>query len=739
MAKEEDKDKVVKPTRFGRYLILDHLVDGGMGKICRARFLGEQAEKIVAIKMIRPQYSSDPSFKKMFMDEIKVAFALIHPNITQTYDYGIQNGQLYTSMEYNDGKTLKQVLDRLKEKKVVFPVEICIYIISQICQGLSYAHNFTDKLSGKKQNIIHRDISPHNVMITFDGGVKIIDFGIAKANTNSEETQAGTIKGKLSYLAPEYLEGMELDHRYDQFAVGITLWELLCSRKMFHAENELAILKKIQACKILAPSSINPNVLKELDAIVLKSLSKQREDRYENMDQFNRALVKFLYSTYPDFNATDLGYFSKELFRDDIKKDQEKLVEFGKIDVTPFLQELKREMEGKGSINSDKDDGNKESKEIKTPEHKSDTTRRIVLDFDDETNNNSTSSNLLLGNKPLANNAAIKKNMLNANQKASALKIKNTNTSDAKTNHHHNNNLSSTSENNSNENVKKTGVSSGASLSKIPSKATAFAKSKNVVPVKTKNNENTTESNEKTNQKEENENAGDKKKQIKMIAVASVFILILIGGTFSYLKNSNKTSDTSIASNDPVNNTKNKNFNNNKNNNKNPKEISRDISSIDGSSSKSTTSISETQKKKVKRITFNNFNSYQKFFVNNQEVEYNISGIELPIKTNIALRVEQEGMKPIFLDFQLAEDDANTMNLPEPKSGILGILELSGDFTAGSTLSFEVDGHTIIYQIPFPGKKIPIGKYEGTITNKNANISKKVPFEIKEDMVTKLY
>lgn len=335
-----------KFERFGRYLILDHLVDGGMAKICRARFLGEQADKIVAIKMVQPQFSNDESFKTMFMDEIKLTFGLLHPNIVQTYDYGMHNGQLYVAMEYCDGRNLKEYLDKLRERKFVFPVEISVYIITQVCQGLHYSHTFTDKLTGKKANIIHRDISPHNLMLTYDGAIKVIDFGIAKAETNSEATQAGTIKGKLSYLAPEYLDGLELDARYDEFAVGITLWEMLCSRKLFKASNDLAVLKKIQECKIPPPSSINPNVPKELDEIVLKALAKDRSKRFDDLDKLNRALIKFLYATYPDFNATDLSYFAKELFKEEIKRDREKLFEFGKVDLNPYLEELKREQAG---------------------------------------------------------------------------------------------------------------------------------------------------------------------------------------------------------------------------------------------------------------------------------------------------------------------------------------------------------------------------------------------------------
>jgi eukaryotic-like serine/threonine-protein kinase len=332
-----------KLARFGKYLLLDHLVDGGMAEIRRARYLGEQADKVVAIKMVQSQFSKDESFKTMFMDEIKVTFGLLHPNIVQTYEYGYHNDQLYVVMEYCDGRNLKEYLDKLRESKFVFPVEISSYIITQVCQGLHYAHTLTDKLSGKDCHIIHRDVSPHNIMLTYDGAVKVIDFGIAKADTNSESTQAGTIKGKLSYLAPEYLEGSDLDIRYDQFAVGITLWEMLCSKKLFKAKNDLAVLKKIQECDIKAPSSINPNVPKELDEIVLKSLSKDREDRFENLDQMNRALIKFLYSTYPEFNATDLSYFAHELFADEIQKDRNKMLEFGKIDIKPYLEDLDNE------------------------------------------------------------------------------------------------------------------------------------------------------------------------------------------------------------------------------------------------------------------------------------------------------------------------------------------------------------------------------------------------------------
>jgi eukaryotic-like serine/threonine-protein kinase len=339
-----------KFQRFGKYLILDHLVDGGMAKICRARYLGEQANKVVAIKMVQPQFSNDEAFVRMFQDELNITFGMLHPNIMQVYDYGKTNGQLYTAMEYIHGANLKQYLDRLKERGFRFPVETSCYIISQVCLGLHYAHTFTDKLTGKPFNIVHRDISPHNIMLTYDGAVKVIDFGIAKANTNSEATQAGTIKGKLSYLAPEYLDGVELDARYDEFAVGITLWEMLTSRKLFQANNDFAVIKLIQNCKIEKPSTINPTVPPELDEIVMKALSKDRSKRFENLDKMNRELVKFLYRQYPDFNASDLKVFADDLFKEEITRDQNKFVEYGKIDIQSYIEEMKKDESKTGRV-----------------------------------------------------------------------------------------------------------------------------------------------------------------------------------------------------------------------------------------------------------------------------------------------------------------------------------------------------------------------------------------------------
>lgn len=344
----------MKHERFGRYLILDHLVDGGMAKISRALYLGEQADKVVVIKTMKPQFSEDESFKTMFMDEVKVTFKLVHPNITQTYDYGFINNQLYVVMEYCDGKNLKEFMNKLHLQDSIFRIDLAVYVIAQACLGLYYAHNFSDKMTGKNANIIHRDISPQNIMLTYDGGIKIIDFGIAKAESNSEATKTGTIKGKFSYLAPEYLEGKKLDPRYDEFALAITLWEMLCGKKLFSHKNDIEVLKKIQECYVPAPSTVNSKIPKALDDILLKALSKDRENRYADLYEFHMVLMKFLNATYPDFHPKELVDLAHNIFKDEIKEDREKFKEFGKIDPRPYLDEIKKEQQGSNEPQKEK-------------------------------------------------------------------------------------------------------------------------------------------------------------------------------------------------------------------------------------------------------------------------------------------------------------------------------------------------------------------------------------------------
>ncbi len=330
------------PQIHGNYFLLDHLVDGGMAKVCRARYLGEgdEADKMVAIKMVQEKFSEDDDFVQMFIDEIKVSFGLNHPNINTTFDYGKIGKNLFVSMEYIHGKDLMDVIDELKEQGKTLPIPMAIFIASKMCEGLHYAHNFTNKLTGKKYNIVHRDISPHNAMVSYEGYVKVIDFGIAKADTNETKEEEGTVKGKINYFAPEYLEGKKIDHRYDQFAVALTLWEMLTGEKTFTGKDQISTLKTILACQPEKASVKNKEVPKELDKIIMKALSRDPANRYKDMQAFNRDLMKTLYKLYPDFHESDIAELMTTIFKESYEKDLEKFKSFGEYSIGEIVQKI---------------------------------------------------------------------------------------------------------------------------------------------------------------------------------------------------------------------------------------------------------------------------------------------------------------------------------------------------------------------------------------------------------------
>jgi eukaryotic-like serine/threonine-protein kinase len=314
--------------KFGRYFLLDQIAQGGMAEICRARLAApDGAGRLIVIKRIQASYGGSNEFLQMFKSEIKTTMGFNHPNIVQLYDFGEEQNQPYIAMELVDGKNLRQFISKCNELKQGFPIPLAVYIAEQVASGLYYAHTYKDKITGEPLNIVHRDVSPQNVLISYEGNVKVIDFGIAKATTNLENTRAGVIKGKPSYLSPEQISGEVLDGRSDLFALGIVLWEMLVGKKLFAGENELAVLKLIEACQthVKPPSVHNPRVTKELDAIVMKMLSKQADRRYQTADEVQRALHRFLYTFAPDFNPADLAYYAKELFKDQIVEDRKKI------------------------------------------------------------------------------------------------------------------------------------------------------------------------------------------------------------------------------------------------------------------------------------------------------------------------------------------------------------------------------------------------------------------------------
>jgi serine/threonine-protein kinase len=311
--------------KFGRYFLLDHLAQGGMAEIFRARLASSDgAGRIIVIKRIQGGFGANKEFLQMFKSEIKVTMGFNHPNIVQLYDFGEENDQPFIAMEWMDGRNLRQLTTRFAELKQPFPVELVSYIIEQSAAGLHYAHSFKDKITGTPLNIVHRDISPQNILVSFEGGVKVIDFGIAKATTNVESTRAGVIKGKPSYLSPEQISGETLDGRSDIFALGAVFWELLTGRKLFAGDSDLAVLKLIESCQthVKPPSTLNPKIPKELDYIVLRTLAKQKEKRFQTAEELQRALHKFLFSYMPEFNPSDLSFHARDLFKNEIVEDR---------------------------------------------------------------------------------------------------------------------------------------------------------------------------------------------------------------------------------------------------------------------------------------------------------------------------------------------------------------------------------------------------------------------------------
>ncbi len=366
-----------KQKKFGKYYLLDLMAQGGMAEIYRARLASpEGAGRILVIKRIQNSYGENQDFLQMFQSEIRVTMGFNHPNIVQLYDFGEENQQPYIAMEWVDGRNLRQLINRCGEKKVPFPVELAAYIAEQSAAGLQYAHAYRDKISGDHLNIVHRDISPQNILISFEGNVKVIDFGIAKATTNSESTRAGVIKGKPSYLSPEQISGEVLDGRSDLFALGAVLWESLTGKKLFGAESDLAVLKLIESASthVKPPSLHNPAVPKELDDIVLRSLAKQREKRYANCDDFARALHKFIYSNYNDFNPGDLAHFTKELFKKEVVEDRKKIQKLNS-EIEVLLQ-----LEPQGTDSSSDSSESEEKRSQPTPEKRIEPPKIFELD-----------------------------------------------------------------------------------------------------------------------------------------------------------------------------------------------------------------------------------------------------------------------------------------------------------------------------------------------------------------------
>ncbi|HEY1695843.1 MAG TPA: serine/threonine-protein kinase [Polyangiaceae bacterium] len=272
---------------FGRYEIVQRISMGGMAEVFLARHT--PTGTLVALKRILPEISEDEEFIKMFEDEARIASRLEHPYIARCLDFGHVSGDWFIAFEYVAGKDLRALLDRCTRQGQHPPLWFVCYVFSRIAEGLAYAHARKDE-GGAPVSIVHRDVSPQNIVVSFDGDVKLIDFGIAKAAGKLSRTQVGSIKGKFGYMSPEQVKGVEVDARADLFSMGICMWELLTLQRLFNAQNELLVIEKVRSLRVEPPSRYNPEVPAALDQVVLKCLAKDPDERYRAAKDIYRDL-----------------------------------------------------------------------------------------------------------------------------------------------------------------------------------------------------------------------------------------------------------------------------------------------------------------------------------------------------------------------------------------------------------------------------------------------------------------
>ena len=281
------------PEQFGKYSLLGHLATGGMAEVWLARQVGLQGfEKIVVIKRARPELT-DRETTRLFLDEARLVATLQHPNIAQVYEIGAVAGSYFFVMEYVDGADLRRLIETAIARRRWIPLADAVYIIAHVCTALHYAHEKHD-LDGRALRIIHRDVSPSNVLISHDGAVKVCDFGVAKAHhRGAEKTERGVLKGKFSYMSPEQCEGKPIDRRSDVFSIGILLYELTTLSKLFRGPSDYALLQQVVAARVPPPSLRVPDYPRELEHIVMKALARDPGQRYPTAQALQLDLEEF--------------------------------------------------------------------------------------------------------------------------------------------------------------------------------------------------------------------------------------------------------------------------------------------------------------------------------------------------------------------------------------------------------------------------------------------------------------
>jgi serine/threonine-protein kinase len=318
------------PRQFGKYTLLRRLAVGGMAEI----FLALQRsisgfEKLLVIKRILPQFTNDDEFLQMFLDEARIAATLNHPNIVQIYDVGSVGDAYFIAMEYVQGEDLRSIVQAMQRQGThSFPLEHALQVVIGVCAGLEHAHCGTD-LQGRPLEIVHRDVSPQNILVTFTGDVKLVDFGIARAKLAGweQQTHSGQLRGKAPYMSPEQGQGLELDRRSDLFSAGIVLFELTTGRRLFRGENQFDTLRRVASGDYPRPSAVRAGYPPVLEAIVVRALALDRDERYQRARDLQGDLEEFVRHQQLPSSSLAMAHFMGGIFADQLARQGEELAQ----------------------------------------------------------------------------------------------------------------------------------------------------------------------------------------------------------------------------------------------------------------------------------------------------------------------------------------------------------------------------------------------------------------------------
>jgi eukaryotic-like serine/threonine-protein kinase len=316
---------VTQVRKFGKFELIAHLATGGMAEIYLARQLSIAGfQKLLVIKRILPHLSRDEAFIEMFLDEARITAQINHANVVQIYDLGYVEDQYFIAMEYLEGEALSEVMRQARKQRQPIPPVLAAGIALQMCEGLYHAHTMRGQ-DGEPLKVVHRDVNPQNIFILYAGGVKLVDFGIAKAAQRFSDTSTGMLKGKYGYMSPEQVMNISLDSRSDVYSAGVVLWEMLTGRRLYRQSNELEILKTITEKDPPPPSSILPSVPKALDGITMKALKRSRDLRFQTAGEMRLELYYFLKRVKETSDTVAIGEYMQSLFTDRIE-EKRKLV-----------------------------------------------------------------------------------------------------------------------------------------------------------------------------------------------------------------------------------------------------------------------------------------------------------------------------------------------------------------------------------------------------------------------------